>query len=89
MTIVQFVHEKGWQIECDAFPCKWMSVNVSFVNANGVDDETSFDIHAYDATELEELFRNFCKENGFPIDTVYNIVIVAMAESFQELEKTS
>ena len=34
----------------------------------GGEDETELD--AYNMTELEELYRDFCKENGFRQNTV-------------------
>ena len=36
---------------------------IGFINMDGQEDETELD--AYNMTELEELYRDFCKENGF------------------------
>lgn len=87
MTIKEFIKKKGWNIECETKPCRWMSVDVSFVNSEGIEDETNFDIKAYKTNELEELFKNFAKENNYPVNTVYGVTITAMAETYEELEK--
>ncbi len=36
---------------------------IGFINMDGQEDETELD--AYNMTELEELYRDFYKENGF------------------------
>lgn len=41
---------------------------IGFINTDGQDDETEFD--AYNMDDLETLFRDFCKENGFRQNTV-------------------
>lgn len=41
---------------------------IGFINTDGQDDETELD--AYNMTELDELYREFCKENGFRQNTV-------------------
>lgn len=41
---------------------------IGFINMDGQEDETELD--AYNMTELEELYRDFCKENGFRQNTV-------------------
>ena len=41
---------------------------IGFINTDGQEDETEFD--AYNIAELEELYRVFCKENGFRQNTV-------------------
>lgn len=41
---------------------------IGFINTDGQDDETEFD--AYNMADLETLFRDFCKENGFQQNTV-------------------
>ena len=41
---------------------------IGFINTDGQDDETEFD--AYNMADLETLFRDFCKENGFRQNTV-------------------
>ena len=41
---------------------------IGFINTDGQDDETEFD--AYNMADLETLFKDFCKENGFQQNTV-------------------
>lgn len=41
---------------------------IGFINTDGQEDETELD--GYNLTELEELYREFCKENGFRQNTV-------------------
>lgn len=41
---------------------------IGFINMDGQEDETELD--AYNMTELEELYRDFCKEKGFRQNTV-------------------
>ena len=36
---------------------------IGFINTGGQEDETELD--GYNMMELEELYRDFCKENGF------------------------
>ena len=51
----------------------WLSdamYNIGFVNSEGNEDETQFDIHGTHSmrktiSELTELFADFCKENDF------------------------
>lgn len=41
---------------------------IGFINTDGQEDETELD--GFNLTELEELYRGFCKENGFRQNTV-------------------
>lgn len=41
---------------------------IGFINTNDQEDETEFD--AYNLKELEELYEEFCRENGFKQNTV-------------------
>ena len=41
---------------------------IGFINTDGQEDETELD--GYNLTELEKLYRDFCKENGFRQNTV-------------------
>lgn len=41
---------------------------IGFINTDGQEDETELD--GFNLTELEELYRDFCKENGFRQNTV-------------------
>lgn len=89
MTIKQFLAHNDWTIECEMNLCRYMCVNVTFLNPDMSTDETSFDILAYDKNELAELYDAFCKENNFPRNTVCGITIVAVADTLEELEQIS
>ena len=41
---------------------------IGFINTGGQEDETELD--GYNMMELEELYRDFCKEYGFRQNTV-------------------
>ena len=41
---------------------------IGFINTDGQEDETELD--GFNLMELEELYRDFCKENGFRQNTV-------------------
>lgn len=41
---------------------------IGFINADGREDETELD--AYDNSDLELVYNNFCQENGFQLNTV-------------------
>lgn len=87
MTIKESIKKNGWNIECNVLSCfRYMIVHVGFANADG-DDETSFDIKAYDVEELNQLYADFCKENKQKRNTVTSINVVAVAETMEELEK--
>lgn len=62
-----------------------MSVDIGFVNDEGIHDETQFDISPYDWEELIRLYSAFCEENNYPKNTVTGIVIVRMADAMDEL----
>ena len=42
---------------------------IGFINSDGMEDETQFE-SVKTLKELSDLFRDFCKENGFKINTV-------------------
>lgn len=43
--------------------------NIGFINDDGAEDETQFE-NVRTLRELSDLFRDFCKENGFKTNTV-------------------
>lgn len=43
--------------------------NIGFINSDGMEDETQFE-SVKTLKELSDLFRDFCKENGFKTNTV-------------------
>ena len=86
ITIKECIKKNGWQYECETKPCRYMNVDISFLNNEKAEDETQFSIRAYDVEELNQLFNDFCKENGFKKNTVTCIAIVQMAETMDELD---
>lgn len=63
-------------------------VQVGFINSDGKEDETEFDVqpaYGYVIEELEECFREFSKENGINEDSV--IYITWNREPIVELGK--
>lgn len=85
MTVRQYIRKYGWQIECEPNACRAMSVDIGFMDPDGRDDETQFDIAAYDERELSGLFDGFCKENHFRRNTVIGITIVQTADTMEDL----
>ena len=62
-----------------------LEVNVEFINSDGVADETQFDIatHRLDhvigkCDELVDLWKEFCKENGFRQNSITRIYFAAV-----------
>lgn len=88
MTVRQFIKKVGWVLGCESMPCRAMSVNIGFINGDGEEDETQFDIKAYDTNELADLFKVFCKENKCSDRSVTYIEIAAMAATMDELTGT-
>ena len=86
MNIKEHIKKIGWNVEAESKKCRYMNVDVSFVNSEGRDDETQFSIKAYDADELSRLFADFCKENGFKKNSVTCVTIVQMTETMEELD---
>ena len=88
MTIKECFIKNGYQFETNKIK-RFSSVDVSFVNPEGRDDETQFDVMdvltGNGIGELSELFDTFCKENGFNNDTVYALTIVKSASSLEAL----
>ena len=85
MTVAQRIKKDGWQFDCS--PSRgWRvcSVDVDF-EVDGRTDETQFDIHGMNITELSHLFEDFCEENDFPCNTVVSVIIVATAPTMDEL----
>lgn len=87
MTIKQYFANGGkWNIQCNTnVPYKVMSVNIGFLNDKKMEDETQFDIRAYDINELDALFQDFCNDNHFPSDTVLYVNVVQVAETQEDL----
>lgn len=86
MTIKQYIKKYGWKIACSPKMCRVMSVNIGFINDENREDQTRLDIMAYDEGELSNLFKDFCRENWFPQNTVTYVGVVQMADNMEELE---
>lgn len=88
MTIKECISQNGYQTEISRIK-RFSSVDVSFINTEGKDDETQFDVMDVltesGINELSELFDEFCKENKFKNNTVYAVTIVKSASSLEEL----
>ena len=81
MTVNEFSKNEGWSDDAplnnDARKAsRSMVVDVDFINNEGDMDETEFTICSYNFGELNKLFSDFCKENGFKTNTVINIRII-------------
>lgn len=77
MTIKQIARKKkGIQTEnINPDQRRFTTYDIDFINPDGETDETQFD--AENIEELDQLFTDFCKENGFKRNTVVSITIVA------------
>lgn len=86
MTIKQCLKRNGWQDETTTFGMyRYMSVDINFLDFNNSEQETQFDITAYDEDELEKLFCEFCDESHFPKNRVISITIVNKALLLEDL----
>ena len=89
MTLREFIAKKGMEVNVENL-LSWQSVAVGFINSDGIDDETEFDVfHIFEDSETDELawlFEEFCAENKFPADTVQSLRIVKSAVEYEELE---
>ena len=88
MNIRECLKKNGWQIEVD-YLGRYQSVDVDFINSDGNEDETQFDICGAltkaGEKELVDLYSDFCKENGFKTNTVISVTVVASADAMEEL----
>lgn len=88
MTIMQCIKEKGWITEVTRLK-RFQSVDVTFINNEGREDETEFDISGActntGAKELASLYDVFCQENGIKSDTVLAVIVAKSADTYEEL----
>lgn len=65
MTLKEFVGKNGKE-KCVSKMRQWQSVTIGFINADGKDDETEFDVYRVDTSagleELAQLFTDFCSK---------------------------
>lgn len=86
MTIKQYIQKHGLQWDCDPGLHRAMSIAITFINSEGEKDETEFSVSIQDpVNELDKLFSEFCRENGFLRDTVEYVSIVRAAEKMSDL----
>ena len=85
-NVKQLINKKGWNIACDMPPIsRWMNVDITFYDKSNLQNEVQFSISSFNVEELNELFKDFCKNNGFPTNKVVSVTIVLMADTYQEL----
>ena len=94
MTVKQYFKNGGtWNIECDLIsPYRVMSVDIDFEypaeKGEIKEDETQFDISTYDENELNDLFKDFLKENKIKIKdvTIRSVTVVQVAVKMDDLD---
>lgn len=85
-SVKDFIYKKGWQTEIfmkgneDA-----MNVSILFDN-NGTEDRIDFNIEAFNTSELNELFSEFCKEENCEENSVLGIWIERVADGVLDLQ---
>lgn len=88
MNVYECITKQGLKIEVDKIR-KYQTVDISFINSDGKEDETEFDVTGINTKsgieELSILFDDFCRENGFQTNTVTSVIVVKSANSFSEL----
>lgn len=88
MNIKECIKKNGLQIEVDTLK-RCQTVDVSFINSDGIEDETEFDVSFVNTKageqELSQLFADFCKENHFKSNTVFAVTVVKSADTLDDL----
>lgn len=89
MTIMK-ASKNGIVINCNIGLHRWGAVTVSFFNtADNREDSTSFDVEnplcPSGLEELNALYKDFCKEEKIPTNTVIAISLEHTAETYDEL----
>ncbi len=88
MTIKQCIKENGWIMRVTELK-RFQSVDVAFINNEGREDETEFDISGAHtdagAKELTTLYNVFCRENGMKNNTVLAVIVAHSADIYEEL----
>lgn len=82
------IKDLKWNTECELpFSCRAMTVQIGFSTEENESDEVEFCISAWDTKELADLFKEFCKENGFKLKDVfiYSVSVVRAAVSMEAL----
>lgn len=90
MTIQECITRNGLQSEITVFKV-WNSVDIDFINSDGMEDETQLDVMFIGTKagneELAKLYREFCRENKFPTNTVLSVTVVKSTYTYAELER--
>lgn len=88
MTIKQCIKENGWIMRVTELK-RFQSVDIAFINNEGKEDETEFDISGActdaGAKELTTLYNVFCRENGMKSNTVLAVIVAHSADTYGEL----
>ena len=88
MTLKQCIKKQGLQTEVSKFYL-WSSVDIDFINFDGMDDETQFDVMFVDTRDetekLAQLYKDFCRENKFSTNTVKSVTVVKSVPCYDEL----
>ena len=58
MTLKEFVGKNGKE-KCVSKMRQWQSVTIGFINADGKDDETEFDVYRVDTSPVLKSWRSF------------------------------
>lgn len=75
-----------WGVHCDIPDGNSaMTVQIGFSHRHVESDETEFCIESWNGQELDELFSNFCHENGFENVTIQYVSIVRTAATLDKL----
>lgn len=85
MTIKQCIRKNGINYEVDEIR-RYLAVDVDFIGEDGREDETQFDVSISNMeAELDELFKDFCRDEHIKRNTVTGISVVASADTPEEL----
>lgn len=91
MTVKECAKKKGIVLDHINEIKTYQSVDVNFINSEGIDDEVEFDVCQVltksGINELSILFSDFCKENNFKNNTVTCITIVKSADTEEKLQE--
>ena len=84
MTIKECLKTKGILADCEIVPHRLGEIEVFFHNTiDDTEDSTNFDVHEpltkNGSAELELLYKDFCKDNKIPVNTVELIQLNSVA----------
>lgn len=76
MDIIDYFKKNGWGRRLRKKRSQKLIIDIDFINNEGKEDQTEFDLEDYNVNELRALYNNFCRENNFPNNTVIKITVV-------------